>query len=262
MRTGLPVKAGLCLALVFVTLFVGCCTPFGGTFRAKASRTEELSVPLADVTALDCNTNVGAIRLRAEAVTEAQITADITVKAKTQEEAEELVEQVQITAEASGQTLVIRAVKPAGFGRNQLSVDLTIVAPPELDLDCTTNVGDIASDGFTNRIKARTDVGSITCTGLRDAIDLHTNVGDVKVVYAPDAPAAMDVSATTNVGSIDFSGPGEISANLTAAANVGSIDTDRPLQVTGPIKKSITASLGSVEGTIKLRTNVGSIKIR
>lgn len=262
MRTGLSVKAGLCLALMLVTFFIGCCTPFGGTFKAKASRTEQSSVALAGLTGLDCNTNVGAIRLRAEAVTEAQITADITVRARTQEEAEELVEQVQITAEASGQTLVVRAVKPAGFGRNQLSVDFSIAASPELDLDCITDVGDIAIDGFTRRVEARTDVGSITCTGLREAIDVHTNVGDVKVVYAPNAPAAMDVSATTNVGSIDFSGPGEISANLTAAANVGSIDTDRPLQVTGPIKKSITASLGSAEGTIRLRTNVGSIKIR
>lgn len=262
MRTALPVKAGLCLALVSATFFIGCCVPFGGTFKAKASRTSELSVPLAGLTALECDTEVGAIRLRAEAVTEARITADITVRAKTQEEAAELAEQVQVTAEPSGQTLVIRIVKPAGFGRNKLGVDFTIVAPPQLDLDCATNVGDIATDGFTNSVKARTDVGSITCTGLRNATDVHTNVGDVRLVYAPDAPPAVSVSATTNVGSVDFTGPSEISANLTAAANVGSIDTDRPLRVTGPIKKSITASLGSAEGTIKLRTNVGSIKIR
>jgi hypothetical protein len=59
-----------------------------------------------------------------------------------------------------------------------------------------------------------------------------------------------------------LAGPKDISAKLTAEANVGSIDTDRPLTVTGDLKQSIRASLGSAEGRISLRTNVGSIRIR
>jgi hypothetical protein len=234
----------------------------GDTLKAKAKRTDEVTAPPANVDALAVTTNVGTIKLEAANVAEIQITADITVKAKTEEEAEQLLEEVRITAEPSGQTLVVKAIKPADFGKNQLGVDFTILAPADLALDCTTNVGDIRTEGFTGRVGARTDVGDINGSGLRDTVNFHTNVGDIKAVYASDAPAALNVNLTTNVGSIAFTGPDHISANLTAAVNVGSIDTDRPLTVTGPIKKSIHASLGDSEGQIRLHTNVGSIKIR
>ena len=248
--------------LVLVTLFVGCCINVGDDYRAKAQRTEDLTVPAADLAALDVRTNVGTITLDSTDAGEVQIIAEITVKAKTQEEAEALVEQVRIVAEPSGRTLIVKAEKPSNFGRNQLAVDFHITAPARLALDGTTNVGDIRIAGFTDRVAAKTDVGTIRCTDLRGAASLRTNVGDIEATYTADAPAAIAVSATTNVGNIDFAGPDRMSARLGASVNVGSIDTERPLTVTGPIKKSIKATIGDAEGNITLRTNIGSIRIR
>lgn len=262
MRAGSPASVGLCAVLACITLFAGCYVPFGDVLKAKAQRTEELTASLEGIACLDVSTNVGTIRIEAADVTEARITAEITVKARTAEEAEQLVEEVRITAEPSRDKLVIKAVKPGDFGKNQLGVDFTITAPAALALDCTTNVGDIRTTGFTHSLKARTDVGSITCTDLHGVLDLHTNVGDIKAVYAPEAPAALEASLRTNVGDITFTGPTEISAEISAGANVGSIHTDRPLSVTGNIKKSLRATLGDSEGQINLHTNVGSIKIR
>jgi hypothetical protein len=91
---------------------------------------------------------------------------------------------------------------------------------------------------------------------------VHTNVGDVHLAFASDAPAALQASATSNVGNVDFTGPADISARLDAQVNVGSIDTRRPLTVTGKIEKSVRATLGQGEGKIALSTNVGSITIR
>jgi len=254
--------------LAVISLVVGCYINAGGggcstgNYRAKAQRTEEMTVPLTDITALDITTNVGMIQLDSAEAAEAHITAEITVRAKTEEEAQELVEQVRISAEPSGRGLVIKAIKPSGFGRNQLSVDFTIAAPGSLAVECTTNVGDIRITDFTDRVTARTDVGKVICSGLRHDAELRTNVGDIRATYTPDAPAAIELAATTNVGNVDFTGPSQISARLLASANIGSIDTDRPLTVTGQMKKSINATLGDAEGEITLRTNVGSIKIR
>jgi hypothetical protein len=141
-------------------------------------------------------------------------------------------------------------------------VDFTITAPARLALDCTTNVGDIQVTGFSDRVAAKTDVGAIRCTDLRGDADLHTNVGDIHAACAADAPAALDITAATNVGNVDLTGPTEMSARLAATVNVGSIDTDRPLTITGKIQKSIKATLGNAEGDVTLRTNVGSIRIR
>lgn len=255
-------RIGFYAALVLTTLFVDGCVNIGGTFKAKAQRAEDLTASAADLTSLDVATNVGTLKLDAAESDEVRISADITVKAKTEEEAEALVEEVRIVAEPSGQKLTVKAVKPSGFGRNQLSVDFTITAPAALALQCTTNVGDIRIAGFDDRVTAKTDVGTIDCTGLRQTTDLHTNVGDIRLACASDAAAALQAKATTNVGNIHFTGPDAISATLEAHVNVGSIDTDRPLTITGKIDKSVRATLGDGEGKISLRTNVGSVKIR
>jgi len=253
---------GLCFACVFVIASAGCITINGDSLRGEAERTDSLTAPVSGMTALRVTTNVGAIRLSTAEPAEVRITADITVKAKTDEQAEELLRDVRVMAEPSGDALIVKADRPSGFGRNQLNVDFTITAPADLRLDCTTNVGDIRVDGFTRPVEARTDVGSITCSALRDSTNLHTNVGDIRAAYATDAPAALEVRAVTNVGNIDFTGPSQISANLTAGANVGDIHTDRPLTVSGPLGKSVRASLGAAEGHVDLHTNVGSVSIR
>jgi hypothetical protein len=260
MRTGSPARVGTgtCLAVV---LLAGCHIS-SDLFKARFSRTEELTAPLVGVTVLKVTTNVGRIRLDAADAPEARITAEIKVKAASEPLARDLAERVEIVAEPRGQTLVVRVVKPADLRRNELSVDFTITAPAHLAVACVTNVGDIRVAGFSEHVQARTDVGAITCTGVRGDTDLHTNVGDIKVDYVSDAPAALNASATTNVGSIDFAGPEQISANLTAGTNVGSIETDRPLTVIGSLQRSVRASLGSAEGQVNLTTNVGSIRIR
>jgi len=260
-RTRTIANTSLYLAFVFVAASAGCITINGDNLRGKAKRTDSLTSPVGGVTALRVTTNVGAINLNAAETSEVRITADITVKAKTDEQAEELLQGVRVVSEPSGDTLVVKAEKPSGFGRNQLSVDLTIAAPAGLRLDCTNNVGDIRIDGFASRVETHTDVGSVTITGLRGGASLHTNVGDIRVAYVPDAPAALDVSASSNVGNIDFTGPSQISANISAGANVGEIHTDRPISIQGSLGKSIRASLGAAEGRIDLRTNVGSITI-
>ncbi len=262
MRRALMTEIGLCVVFAFVVATAGCITIGGDNLQGKAKRTDQRSVAVGSASALKVTTNVGTIKLDAMDAAEVRITADITVKAKTDEEAEALLEGVRVTAEPSGDTLVVKAEKPSGFGRNHLAVDFAITAPPGLRLDCTTDVGDIRVNEFTRRVETHTDVGSITCSGLRDGMSLHTNVGDIKAAYSPDAPAALDVNASANVGNIDFTGPSQISANLTAAVNVGHIHTDRPITVSGSLGKSVRASLGAAEGQVDLRTDVGSITIR
>ncbi len=261
MRTGALVKMSVVTGLV--TLLLGGCVIHMDSHKAEFSRSEDLTVPVTDITTLDVTTNVGKIQLETTAVAEVRIAAQIKVKARTEEKAQELAEQVRIVAEPWSRTLTIKAVKPKDLGRNELSVDFTIKAPAALALSCTTNVGDISIADFTKRVQASADVGTITCTGLRDQIDLHANVGDLRATYAPDAPAALTATMATDVGSIEFTGPQEISADLTATVSVGDINTNRPLTVKGSLAKhSVRASLGQGGGRVNLKADVGSIRIR
>jgi hypothetical protein len=265
-RQGAPSRVAS-LAWVTIGLALAALVPAGcqfssEMFKAKFTRDQELTAPLTDITGLEVSTNVGVLRLEAGEVPEARIVAAIKVKAHTEEEAEQWAEQVRIIAEPRGQTLVIKAERPAGLHENQLSVDFTITTPGRLALDCSTNVGDIRTTGFTERVKARTNVGAIACTGLRSAVELRTDVGDVRAEYVSDAPAALNATLTANVGCVELRGPEQISAHLTASADVGAIDTDRPLQVVGSVGHSVNTTLGDGAGKVSLSTNVGSIRIR
>jgi len=262
MRRTSMLKIGVCAATAWMIACTGCVICPGDRLTCKAERTQELGAAAADVAALDVKTDVGDITLEAAETDEVHITAEITVKAKTDEQAERLLQAVRVTAEPSGDTLVIKARKPADFGRNQLAVDFKIAAPARLRLRCVADVGNIRAEGFAGPVEARTDVGNVSCTGLRAAANLRTSVGDVRAAYVADAPAALDLTMTTDVGNVNFTGPTEISANLDASSDVGSIHTSRPLTVTGTVSKSIKASLGDTKGRISLRTNVGSIHIQ
>ncbi len=260
-------SSAACFAWIGVALGLAAIVPAGcqfssEMFRAKFARSQELSASLTDITGLEVSTNVGALRLEAADVPEARIVAEIKVKARTEEQAEQWAEQVKIVAEPRGQTLVVKAERPDGLRDNQLSVDFTIMAPAQLALDCATNVGDIRTAGFTEHVKARAEVGAIACIGLRGAVELCTDVGDVRAEYASDAPAALNAMLAANVGCVELRGPEAISAHLSATADVGAIDTDRPLRVVGSVGHSVNTTLGSGEGRVSLSTNVGSIRIR
>jgi len=261
MRIG--VSHGISVAVALAAVLAGCHINIdGGAFKAKYTRNDDLTASLAGISTLDVSTNVGRIEIKAADVTEAQIAAVIKVKAKTEEQAQELAEGVRIEAKPSGRTLVVRAIKPSGFGRSELSVDFTITAPASLEIRSEVNVGDIHVTGFAGPVAARSAVGAVTCVGLRSNANLHTNVGDVRAEYAPDAPATISIDASANVGNVELTGPKDISAKVAAETNVGSISSDRPLTISGSLKQSIRASLGNGEGRIQLRSNVGSIRIR
>ena len=270
MRTNRIVTWSLCLAGIFMLFLGGCVIILAGNgdgedrdLRAKAERVEELKAPLADVNALEVSTNVGAIRIEAADVTEAAITARITIRAKTEEEAEALLEEVRISAEPSGHRLVIKTIKPSDSEHSKLTVDFDITVPKPLEARCTTKVGDIRIAGVAGDVVARTDVGKIDCADLHGGkADLATNVGAINLSFASDAPAALRIEAGTNVGDIDFRGPEQMSAKFSAVTNVGSIDTNRQMKAQGFVGKSLEASLGSGDGRVALHTNVGAIHIR
>ncbi|MCU0917438.1 MAG: hypothetical protein MUC88_23165 [Planctomycetes bacterium] len=223
MRTGLFIRLAV---TTLVSAIAAGCQSGGDAFRAEFTRREELTGSVAGITMLDIRTDIGKIHLYPADVEEVRVKAEIKVKAATEERAEELAERVRIVLKPSGETLAIQAVEPTGFGHDPLWVDFTITAPAGLALTCSTNIGDIRAE------------------------------------YAPEAPVAIHLDASTNVGSIELAGPKDISAKLVVETNVGSIDTDRPLTVMGNLKRSISTSLGSAEGRISLRTDVGSIRIR
>jgi len=245
-----------------LVLLPGCCINLGDVLKAKYEKAEHASAPVTDTTELDIETDVGSITVTGAEVNDCNITAEITVKARTKEKARELAEEVKIEIQPSGDKLSIKARKPTALKSRSLIVDFKIKAPKQLNLNCSTHVGTIKVSDIKGQIKASANVGSIICNLVVTGIELNANVGSISVKYSDIAAAACNVNIITNVGSIEFIGPPQLSAQLDASTNVGSIKTDKPVTVVGKIGKSIKGTIGEGQGKVRLRTNVGSIEIK
>ena len=259
MKKHLLINSWLAVCLCVLTVFAGC-SDFH--FKAKHARTVSLSVPVEQAAELCVETAVGSITVTGADVTDCNITAEITVKAETEDEARKLAEQVKIEARPDGDRLSVKVSKPADLKKRSLEVKFKIVAPKQLKVDCSVNVGSVSVSDMDDRIKVSGNVGSIFCRGVVGDVDLNSNVGSVEVEYAGDAAAACNATITTNVGSIEFAAPAQLSAQVNASTNVGSVKTDKPITVVGKVGKSVNGTIGAGEGKIRLKTNVGSIHIK
>ena len=88
-------------------------------------------------------------------------------------------------------------------------------------------------------------------------------MGKINVNYVRTALPVVDADITTDVGTINFVGPDKLSVMLDASVGVGSVDTDLPVTLIGKIsKKRLKGTIGKGEGNLRLKTDVGSIKIK
>jgi hypothetical protein len=131
-------------------------------------------------------------------------------------------------------------------------------------LECHTSDGRIQfSDVAAGSLMADSSDGSITIELLRaDSTDVHAIDGAIRIEFTPDAPKALNVSATASDGSITLVTPPGVSAAIDASTSDGSIHTDLPITVRGKVGKSLQGAIGDGEGRIHLRTSDGSITIR
>ncbi|MHC5061820.1 MAG: DUF4097 family beta strand repeat-containing protein [Planctomycetota bacterium] len=258
------------LSLTLSTFIVGCVScdinfgDFGGGMgKEEFERTEQLSAPIGTEATLNAETQVGSITVGGADVTECSVTATITTKAPTTEEAEQLAHAVKIKLEPEGDGLRLHVEKPEKKRRRSVKVSFDIMVPVETSLQLESNVGDIEVINIAGAIEATTNVGDIDCNGAESDVDLETNVGEVIAAYSDTAESVFDAKLETNVGEVRFAGPADLSAKIDASTNVGSIETQLPLTVTGQLGKSVRGTVGKGEAraTVRLRTNVGSIEI-
>lgn len=255
--------SGLVVAcLAGIVLLCGCYVNIGSDTKAKYTRTEEHAIAVGQATGLDVQTDVGSITVKGGDGSDCVLKAKITGKAQTEEKARKIAEGTKVDAEIKGEKLVVRVNKPTGVKGDALSVDLEITAPKGLDIECKTNVGDVTVSGMSGQVGAVTNVGSILCEGVVGELGLRTNVGDINARYDEAAPAECKAKMETNVGSIEFLGPRQMSAKVSASTEVGGIASTTPITVVGKVVKSLNGTVEGGAGRVILRTNVGSIEIR
>jgi hypothetical protein len=253
-----------CLLVCISTALAGCDIRLGelNVGKAEYKLTEQLSAPAKPGGKLEVATEVGSIDIAGSETDQCNVTAVITARAPSVEEAQELAEKVKISLETAGDKIIVKTQKPSKKSNCSIGISYDITVPNQTSLRVSSNVGNIDIAHITGDVKASTNVGNVTCSSFAGDIDGRTNVGNVSVSYSVAAGPAPDVRLETNVGEASFVGPAELSATVDASTQIGSISTSRPLTVKGTINKSVHGTIGDGKGRVKMLTNIGSITIQ
>jgi len=268
--------------LLCLLIFTGsCCINLGCWPRVKYERQVQLSAPLQPGSTFAVKTHNGSITIEGADVADCNLTATITARAFTEEDAKKLAEEVKIKLEPLGDKLTTKIEKPSNMINRSVSVSFHVILPNETNLELTTHNGAVKIANITGDIngtthngkvsaekicgttKLKTHNGSIVCEEITGETQLRTHNGSVKLHYRETAPAACNISAITHNGGIDFTAPLNFSAEVDVSTHNGSIKTDLPITVVGKVSKSkLTGTIGTGEGKLHLETHNGSIKIR
>jgi hypothetical protein len=167
--------------------------------------------------------------------------------------------QVAITESAG----VVRATGPGDNKNREWSVSYQIFLPRTADLTLTTNVGAIAIDGVTGKIRCGASVGALQLTSLAGDVGCATSVGAISIALAGDHWDGAKLDARTNVGAIELRVPANYSAHLELSTGLGSVASDVPLPVVkNGLARTVSADLGAGGATVAAATKVGAIVVK
>ena len=244
------------------------------------ARTDRLTQPLGSRSRVTAETHNGSISFTASPHrTTVHVDAAIAVSGAVGVRASEILNQTHVVAEVSPTTIAIRVQKPPTAGSESIQVALTIALPACCHLQLTTHNGCILGKGPTATVEARTHNGlvnvwdasgdlflrthngQVRCGNIVGDVDAATHNGAIDIAYAPSAPPACHVQASTHNGWISLRPPPTLSARVRAETDGGRISTHLPLAVTGQTGQRAEGVIGEGKGVVLLRTHNGSIDI-
>jgi hypothetical protein len=173
--------------------------------RAKFERTVELQHALPAGGTLVVSTGSGSIETAGQETDQVHAVATITARAATEEEAQQLAEQVEIRFQESGDKLEIKADKPV-LRRSRISISYSITTPRQTSLDCESGSGSLKVKDLTGNVNARTGSGSAEAARIKGAVRLHAGSGSVH----GDNLGGGDVDLDTGSGGARLSEASEV----------------------------------------------------
>lgn len=268
------------VSLLCLTITLAGCTNIGSyAIQSKYERTIQLSAPLSLGSTFETLTHNGSIKIAGADIAKCNLTATITARAISEEEAQKLAEKTTIKLEPFGNRLIAKIDKPAFLINQSVSVDLDVEVPNESDLELTTHNGWVSIRDITGEINSTTHNGRITAQQVSGDTRLKTHNGSVRVYYSEAAPSVCNVSLITYNGDIELKTPSNFSCEVNLSTNNGSIITDLPIATLGSginlpfsaysstivgkvTKTKLSGKIGSGLGRMHLETHNGLIRIK
>ena len=233
-----------------------------GGGREQAERTWTRSYTLdAGGAAVDIVNVNGAIKVEAAEGSTLEVTAVITARGATAEDAKKTLDQVEMAEEASAKAVRVQAKYPRELGRHGIEVAYTIRAPKSARLSLETVNGRVQVNGAFAGVKAEATNGSVHGEGLGNSVVASTTNGEITLKMA--SLGGDGVSLETTNGSIDLKLPGDAKGTLSARCVNGGIKvTDLPFEKSGEgSRRKLDGTINGGGAAVRLETVNGSIRV-
>ena len=292
---GMPL---LCLLYAGCQIFVSGCSVGP---RVLHEKTVEQQHPMDAGRVVDVKTSSGSIKIEGIDTHECHVVARIRVRAKTKVLAAEIAEQIEIRITPTSSGLEIRADKPK-VRNVSINISYDVTVPGQSSVVCNSSSGSLKVMDIEGNVNARTSSGSVRCGNLLgdtatlgtssgsihindvkfntcqlhtssgsihghhlDCPDIKANVssGSITIVCTQTTPPALKADLQTSSGSVNLTVPQHYAGQIDASTSSGSIHTDFPVTVQGKIsKKHLIGTIGQGEGTIRLKSSSGSVRLK
>jgi DUF4097 and DUF4098 domain-containing protein YvlB len=281
-------KSRLVLLLALVGIVIGGCYQ---RFPYKYSETARLSVPLAAAGTLSISTQNGSIRVASGDVEDVRITAEKTVRSKTEEEARQFCEETRVETESGASGASVFVVLPEGHrGRASIAVSIEAVVPMRCNLELTTSNGRVEARKIEGNVEMNTSNGAVEGEDIRGNAVAGTSNGSVLLERISGSAGAVtsngrvtvrDVAgdircqtsngaillhnvvaaaeAVTSNGSIMCYLPGDASATVSGRTSNGKVSSDFPLTIR---HNRLSGKIGEGKHPVELSTTNGKIRLR
>lgn len=249
-------------------LTLGALLASPAVLQAKITRLVEKTFTVQPGGNLKASTQGGDITIKTADSPEVRITAKQVIRASTDMEADELLQDLTLTFEQNGNDIVAEAKYAKGatgfhFGSwPPVSVSFTVTVPRSFNLNLNTSGGDIAVASLKGDVHARTSGGELKFDRIDGDIDAHTSGGNIVLVEG-SARAKLGTSGG-NIQIDRAGGPTEVSTSggditINAVAQLISATTsggDIKATITEPIKQD--ALLSTSGGDVRVRVVKGA----
>jgi len=260
------------LSLTIFILFIGVQQLFAGEIRERFEKT----YPLKSGGEFRLKNTNGSVYISSWDRNEVKIEAEKVVRARSRDDAERLMKEINIDIRQSEGLVDVDTRLPkrhdGGFwdwifsgGGVNIEVKYRITVPARVQLTASSINGEVRAQDISGRAEFETTNGRVAVINAEGSVNAETTNGAIEVSLAKVAPGETMRFETTN-GRIEAEFPADFSADISAQTTNGHVDCDFPMTIQGRIRRtSLQGRIGSAgaseTGRVTFRTTNGSIKI-
>lgn len=252
------------LALVaFASLSLAACDVVVSSMNASGKAQDEWtrSYPIAPNGRVELSNTNGLVEVLATDGNQIEVRAERIARANTDQDAKELLKQVQIKEDANPNLVRLETILPSGLGfRTHGEVRYHLKVPASVSVRVHNTNGQVRVEGVRGAVRAETTNGGVRGRDLSGAVEATTTNGGVDLEL--NELSAEGVRAETTNGGVELTVPENIRAQLKASCVHGGVSVTG-LTVDGETSRNVVE--GKINGggpRISLETTNGGIRVR